>query len=401
VPRLTDPLPLRRLVLPNRVIRAATFENMADAAGHPTARLTALYRRLAEGGVRTIITGFIHPSRTGRAMQPFQAGLAHEGQIESWRKVIAPLKAECPDLRVIAQIAHAGRQTLSRATGGLVRGAGPVRCEYFRARVVPFTTAEVEEVIDEFAHAIRRAALAGFDAVQMHAAHGYLIHQFLSPHTNQRTDAFGADRMLFLRRLTERTRSLTDLPLLLKISAADDRRRGLSLPLMLSYWPALDALQFEAIEVSYGMMEIAFNIIRGGHPLDPVLTHNPLFNRYDPWIRRLFKRFVFPLYRRRFLPYVDLYNLENACRIKAASKTPILVTGGVRTRGQIDEILEKKGLDGVTLCRPLVCEPDLLKRLTADPAAGSRCTSCNLCTVMCDSRRPLQCYQPASGMTGP
>lgn len=391
-----SPLHLKRITLPNRVVRAATFENMADSSGKPTSAFTKLYLNLARGGVKTIITGFNFTSWEGRAMQPFQAGIDDDNKVEAWKHVVEPIKKEFPDIKLIIQVSHAGRQTISKMTGGPVRGAGPIKCTYFRSRVKPFSTDEVRRKVDEYISAAKRAQAAGFDAVQIHAAHGYLIHQFLSPHTNQRSDQYGSDRLLFLKQIIAGVHGETSIPVLLKVSGADDRQRGLNLPLILSYWPQIDGLKVDAVEVSYGMMETAFNIIRGGHPLEPVLKHNPLFNRYFSLQQWLFKHFIFHWYKRSFIAYSDLYNLENAGKIKAISKTPILVTGGIRTRAQIGTILQDRKVDGVTLCRPFVCEPDLLNRFKTDNRTRSRCTSCNLCTVMCDSKNPLRCYQSSS-----
>lgn len=388
-----SPLKLKRITLPNRIIRAATFENMADADGVPTEKFTELYKKLAAGGARNIITGFAHTSREGRAMQPFQAGINDSVKVEAWQQIIDAVKSYQPETNLIIQISHTGRQTISRATHMPVKGASSIRCTYFRQRVTPLTTDEVKEKVDEYITAARNAQKAGFDAVQIHCAHGYLIHQFLSPFTNNRDDEYGNDRLLFLRQIVEGIKAATRLPIFLKISAGDDRQRGLNLPLVMSYWPVIDSLEVDAVEISYGMMEVAFNIIRGDHPLDPVLKHNSLFNRYHPALRWIFKHFIFHWYKRSFINYCDLYNLENAARIKTISKTPILVTGGIRKKSQIDFIINKRGLDGITLSRPFVCEPDFVNRLAADGEVVSRCTSCNLCTVMCDSKQPLRCYQ--------
>jgi len=388
-----QPLSLRRITLPHRILRAATFENMADAEGRVTDRLAGCYEALARGGAGTIITGFTFFTRQGRCMQPFQAGIADEGHVEAWKRVIDRVKAAEPGVKLFLQVAHTGRQTGREATGSTPVGAGPVRCTYFLSRVRTLREDEVPALARGFGEAVARAERAGFDGVQIHAAHGYLIHQFLSPHTNRRSDRYGQDRTLFLKEVLAEARARSGLPILLKMSGSEDARKGVRPDLVREYvreiarWDAVDA-----IEVSYGTMEIAFNIIRGGHPLDPVLIHNRLFTRFGPFLCQVFKKFIFPFYRQRFLPYEDLYNLENAVRIKAGSDLPILVTGGIRSKGQIREILGRHGLDGVTLCRPFVREPDLVRKFREHDEERSTCTSCNMCTVMSDSPNPLRCY---------
>ncbi|MFZ2955743.1 MAG: NADH:flavin oxidoreductase [Candidatus Ozemobacteraceae bacterium] len=391
-----SPLPLKRLTLPTRILRAATFENMADPSGCVGERHGALYEALAKGGVGTIITGFSYVSRQGRALQPFQAGIAGEEHVEAWKHVIERVKKADPSCKIILQIAHTGRQTGRKATGQAVVGAGPVRCTYFLSRVHTLTEPEVAAQARVFGEACKRAARAGFDAVQIHSAHGYLIHQFLSPYTNRRHDKYGEDRALFLKEVLREARSQTSIPIILKMSGSEDRLRAITPDLTSAYIRQIEPLNIvDAVEISYGTMEIAFNIMRGGHPLEPVLRHNHLFTRFGPAFLWLFKNIIFHWYKRRFLSFSPMYNLENAVAIKKKTNSaiPLLVTGGIRSGGQIQEILDKHCLDGVTLCRPFICEPDIVAKFRSDPRAKSLCTSCNLCTVNCDSQNPLRCYR--------
>ncbi|MBF0500416.1 MAG: NADH:flavin oxidoreductase [Candidatus Riflebacteria bacterium] len=395
--RMFQPLRLKRLTLPHRIVRAATFENAADAGGRPGDRLGNIYEELARGEVGTIITGFTYICRQGHAMQPFQAGIDADDKIDPWKKIIERVKSANPETRIVLQIAHTGRQTLRDVTGHAVVGAGPVRCLYFLSRVRTLAEKEVAATARLFGEAVARAERAGFDAVQIHAAHGYLIHQFLSPHTNRRRDRYGEDRMLFLKQVLEEARSRSDLPILLKMSGAEDRLKGVSLSLVQTYIQEVERLNAaDAVEISHGTMELAFNIIRGGHPLEPVLRHNMLFTRFGRLFAVIFRHLIYPIYRRQFIPYMDCYNLENAIAIKSAVKMPVLVTGGIRSATQIRSILDRDGLDGVTLCRPFICEPDIVRRFREMPEYRSLCTSCNLCTVMSDSRNAVRCYSSRS-----
>ena len=184
---------------------------------------------------------------------------------------------------------------------------------------------------------------------------------------------------------------------------AEDRPHAITPELTAAYIREIEPLEIvDAIEISYGTMEIAFNIIRGGHPLDPVLRYNHLFTRFGAFFCQVFRHLVFPWYKRRFLPYSPKYNLENALAIKkrARSAIPLLVTGGIRTAGQIREIVEDRGLDGVTLCRPFIREPEIVAKFRSDPRAVSLCTNCNLCTVHCDSPFPLRCFAVPQGKSG-
>ncbi|MDD3925965.1 MAG: NADH:flavin oxidoreductase [bacterium] len=390
---LFSPLALRHITLPNRFVRSATYEGWGDVQGVPRPELGELYLALARGGVGTIVTGFAFISRQGRAMQPGQCGMDQDDKTGPWAHIVTRVRDEGRGTRLFMQIAHTGRQTLSRITGQPVVGASSRRCTYFRQPVRMLGDDELRVIVNDFACAAYRARQAGFDGVQVHAGHGYLIHQFLSPWTNTRKDRWAEPTLLLQEVIIAiRRKCGDDFPILVKISAGEDTVPGLGVDDALQTVVCLEALSVDAVEVSYGTMEYALNIMRGGIPVDVALQVNPLYNRYPALVRHMWKRFCFPAYQAGIIPFAEEYNVPAAVRIKRQSSLPVIPVGGMRTLESMLDCITTRGLDAVALCRPLICQPNLPQQIAAGEFSRSRCINCNLCTVYCDSDRPLYCH---------
>ena len=388
---LFSPLRLERCTLPSRIIRSATYEGMADGEGFPLPALGSLYQSLVRESPITIITGFCAISRQGRAMHPRQGAIHADEYIAAWKTIVDMVKQTNPDARLIMQIAHAGRQTRTEATGLQVVGASSRKCTYFRQPVCALDEKGITNIANDFACAAFRAQQAGFDGVQLHAAHGYLIHQFVSPHTNTRKDKWKSPD-LFLRSCVEalRSRCGPDFPVFLKISHADDR--------LLQVQRVIEAVravakEVDAVEVSCGTMEYAMNIFRGACPVDAVLEVNPLFNRTPRFLRWAWKTCVAPSKLRKFVPFTPLYNLQGALAMQSALSVPVIPVGGIHNLKDIAASMQEHGFQAVSLCRPFICEPDLVEKLRQGRWRQSRCSRCNLCAVYCDSNFSLRCRQ--------
>ena len=386
---LFKPLELRNITLPNRLVRSATYEGLGEPDGTPRPELADLYARLAQAGTGTLITGFCFISQEGRAMQPGQCGIDTNAKIGVWQSLVRHVKTAAPGARLVMQLAHAGRQTRRAATKRPLVGASARRCLYFREKVRPLADAEIRRIISEFAAAAQRAQAAGFDGVQLHAAHGYLIHQFLSPYTNTRRDAW-ADGTRFLTEIVcaVKTACGSAFPVFAKFSAADDR--GMTVADTIRHiraaGPGLDAA-----EISYGTMEFALNIIRGGWPVERAFEVNPLLRTVPFPLRGLFRRFFLPLILKRLTPFEENYNLSAASQIAREVSLPVFATGGFRRAASLRAALSDHGLAAVSLCRPFLCEPDLASKLRTNDAWVSACTNCNLCTINCDGPQPVCC----------
>lgn len=369
----------------DKIVRSATIENMANKNGVVNVeQLSSLYKKISAG---TIITGFVYVSEDGRAMHPLQAGITGEEHKKAWGEVVENVKKEKPDIKLIMQLAHTGRQTVRKNAVG----ASSKKCTYFKNKVKVLDETGIKLIVNDFAASALHAKRAGFDGVQIHAAHGYLIHQFLSPYTNTRKDRY-KDRVLFLREVVEAVRQTggKDFMLWLKISSADDR--GLDLGTVTEILQKIDSL-IDAVEISYGTMEYALNIIRGAFPWQKTIKINPLFNKYPSFIKLLIAKFIVPKYQKVFKPFSYNYNWDAALEIKKTIKTPIMLTGGIRSVKDIDDIL-RSGIDKVCLSRPFICEPDLVDKLNTNWI--SKCTNCNLCTIYVDSEHQVQCLASLS-----
>jgi 2,4-dienoyl-CoA reductase-like NADH-dependent reductase (Old Yellow Enzyme family) len=387
------------MTLPNRIIRSATFEARGDRLGFPTDSYTRLYETLAQQQIGAIITGFAFTSMDGKAMQPGQVGIDSDDKIPAFTKVTNRVHAAGG--RIILQIAHAGRQTVSNATGGPVYCPGIAPSSYFRSHPQRLTLEGISAIIDAFGQAAGRAQKAGFDGVQIHAAHGYLIHQFLNPAVNDRTDAFGIDPETgigteFLRRVIVAARDYcgSAYPLLLKISAGDEYRRGIDRKRFINLIAFLNTTPINAIEVSWGTMDHALNIFRGTEiPVDLVLQYNPRYRTSNRLMKIIWKIMILPFLRMMVKPFSPAYNLPYAILAKDHTKLPIISVGGFRAMTEIERAIQEQTTDFVSLCRPFIREADIVIRWQSDPKYRSTCTSCNRCAVMCDSGNPTHCYR--------
>jgi len=348
--QLFEATTLKGLRLENRLVRSATWEGMCGEAGEPTAALADLYSELARGGVGLIVTGFAYVSTDGRPL-PGAMGLHDDALAPALRALTAAVHREGG--KVCAQLGHAGGQTRATLCGCRPLAPSAVAAPQYAPEIPQEMTPEdIERILRSFVAAARRARECGFDAVQLHAAHGYLINQFLSPHTNRRGDAYGGDlrgRSRFLLEACTRVRAAVgdDYPLLVKLNGSDNLEEGFSLEEALQVAAALDDAGVDAIEVS------------GGTPASGERN---------------------PLRRGIASPEQEAYNLPLAREIKAAVRCPVMLVGGIRSRWTARGILRRGEADYIALCRPLIQEPDLPRRWRwAEGETPARCSSCNGC----------------------
>ena len=389
---LFEPTKIKSLDLKNRLVRSATHEGMADEAGFPKPSLTALYKRLAEGGVGLIITGHAFVSAEGKSMLGGMLGLDQDRHVQAFRPVVEKVHAN--GARIAMQISHCGRQTLPESIGERPIAPSAVRDKALLVTPRAMTEADMERVIIAFGRAARRVRESGFDAVQLHAAHGYLLNQFLCPHTNRRKDRWGGSIKNRMRIITEVYRSCRrevgpDFPILIKINADDAMRKGLKPEESLIMARMMSELGFDGIEVSCGIGEDGLSMSRGDLPLDAFVDDWELYRRKNPLFRLLMRRLGRRLLKP--LPLEPAYNLPLAKALKSRIRTPVFVVGGLYQPQVLHRIVEEEEADYVSLCRALIADPLWPKKIEAGRPEPSRCIHCNLCLAYLPGR-PLRCY---------
>ena len=398
--KLFEPAAIGPYWLKNRLIRSATFEGMAGYQGYPMPEYRLLYKELASGGVGGIITGFAYISPEGKAMQPGQAGIDSEEKIKYYLPVTDEVhRYGC---KIFMQLAHTGRQTRQKETGQEVWGISSKRSRYFGGSPRELSTEQVYALVKQFAEAAVFAKAAGFDGVQLHAGHGYLIHQFILPAINNRIDEFGigideSSRIgtKFLEMVIKEIRQKCgrDFVLLVKVSGGDDYFTGFTAEQFAGLIRFLEQQKVDAIEISYGTMDNPLNIFRGAIPFKVILKHNPVFKTNYGIQGLLHKAFIYCLMRVKLKPFTPAYNLEYAKTAKALTDIPIISVGGFREGAEMKECLENGFADFISLCRPFICEADLAEKLERDGNYTAKCINCNICAIMCDSEQPTRCYK--------
>ncbi len=383
--------------LKNRIIRSATYEGMCRDQGFPKAEYFKMYEKLASNDIGGIITGFAYISPEGKAMQAGQAGIDHENKIPHYQELTGHIHNH--EAKIFMQLVHSGRQTKKIVTGRQAVGCSSKKSIYFREKPRVLTSQEVHNIIDKFGNSALYAQKSGFDGIQLHVAHGYLIHQFLLPSINNRRDEFRIDRASgigthFLELIIDDVTAKCgdEFPILIKISGSDDFSRKFTEQQFVNLIRFLDNKMIAAIEVSYGTMDYALNIFRGDLPVDLVLAKNPLLKSRSAYDKFLKKNVGLKMFKIKLKPFSPMYNLHYACLAKKHTGIPIISVGGFRTYNEIEYAVREKQIDFVSLCRPFIAEPDFVSKIKSDRHHKSKCIHCNYCAIMCDTEKQTMCY---------
>ncbi|MDA8091853.1 MAG: NADH:flavin oxidoreductase [Nitrospiraceae bacterium] len=346
--RLFEKTAVNGMTLENRSVRSATWEGMCDKDGRPTEKLASCYRGLAEGKAGLIITGYAFVRPDGKQM-PGTLGIHADDFAAGMRALTQAVHEEGG--KICIQLVHTGGQTTTKAAGRPPLAPSAVKAEQFFEVPQEMTRKEIDEIVTAFGDSARRARQYGFDAVQLHAAHGYLINQFLSPLTNRRTDEYGGtveNRCRFLVEVYRRVRieAGPDFPVLIKLNGSDNLDGGLGLNDAIYAARLMDSEKIDAIEVS------------GGTPASG--EEAPIRKKIDSSEK-------------------EGYNLPLAREIKKAVLCPVMAVGGFRSPEVINKALAEDGIDYISMSRPFIREPRLIERWQKGDTTPATCISCNGC----------------------
>ncbi len=392
-----QPLQLGPIQLRNRFIKPATNEGMAPA-GAVSDSLIEFHRRMAAGGVGMTTLAYCAVSADGRTFAD---------QIQLNRETLAGLRkltdaVHAQGAAACAQITHGGAFTFLpelleharpvSADGGL-NPPGIMAGRWFKRGA---SESDLNHLCDQFVRGAELAREAGFDAVEIHLGHGYLLSQFLSPAYNHRRDAYGGDaaaRMRFPRRVTERVLAAVgqDLAVLCKLSVVEGHRRGSRIEDVITFCQELESAGAHMAVLSAGMnVEAPWTIF--GSPLPT--------RAMTAAARGIFKYLSAGMaLRQPRKPFEPLYLLPYSQQIRQAVAMPLCYLGGVTAPAHVQRLCAA-GFEAMALGRALIHQPDLITRWQHGDAAPSGCTACNLCVAEMYSPRGTHCLltdQPVAG----
>lgn len=343
---------IRNLKLNNRIIRSAVWMNMADKDGHITSKLYNVYENLAQGGLGLIITGYTIIDPEDRP-NPGMMGIYDDSFIEEHKKLVEI--AHKNNTPIAIQLACGGSQTNHPdSQNNELMGPSSIINRVTKIKPREMSLADIKNVINSFTKAAIRAQKAGYDALEIHAAHGYLLSQFLTPYCNRRKDKYGGDINNRARIIYEIVSSIRkhvgkDFTIMIKINHDDymDEGEGLTLSEAVIVAKGLEKSGVDIIEIS-GVNETS------GKGIGPARTN----------IKK---------------QKSQSYFLEPTKLIAENVNIPIILMGGNRNIKRLNSILNETNISYFSIARPFICEPDLVNKWKKNPEYKPRCVSCNGC----------------------
>lgn len=374
--KLFTPFQLGPITLRNRTIRSAAFENMCHN-NKPSKELFDYHTAVAKGGIGMTTIAYAAVNRSG---------LSFNGQLWMREEIVPELKKltdaiHAEGAKASIQIGHCGNMTHFYTCGQMPVGASSGFNLYSPTLVRGLKIEEIHQIAKDFGHATRLAKQAGFDCVEVHAGHGYLISQFISPYTNHRKDEFGGsleNRMRFMKMCINEVLQAAnkEIAVVVKTNMYDGFKSGMQLPDCITVAKTIESLGVDAIVLSAGFVSKApMAVMRGAMPL------KTLAHYMDPW-KFWWLKMGLALVGRKMIPTVpfkEAYFLEDALKFRKELKLPLIYVGGLVSREKIDEVLNS-GFELVQMARALVHDTDFVNKMQqAGPDYRNGCKHSNYC----------------------
>jgi len=386
---LFEPIKIGSLELTGRMVKSATVETKCTRDGFITDELIQYYEEIAQGGTPLIITGATSFNQYSRGV-PFQISIDADDKIEGLKRLADTVHKY--DSKIMMQIYHTARQASLEPVGRIDAQAPSAVFEpTLGVKPRAMSVKEIQEAVILFADAAERCKKAEMDGIQIHAAHGYLISSFLTPHTNRRKDEYGGTfekRMRFLLEVYHaiRERVGEDYPIIMKINGSDDLplRKGLSTQDLVLVAKRMEDEGISAVEITAGHYESCTTFERGNWSgyTKATMTVGP--GQSFGWWRRnlmlLFAPIVDAVFN-KVAKFSEGFNLDYAKEFKTALNIPVICVGGLSNKGSIQRALEGQQCDMVSVARALVADPYLYRHLK-EGVAGPECDYCNRCFTM-------------------
>ncbi|MBP5538909.1 MAG: NADH:flavin oxidoreductase [Bacteroidales bacterium] len=363
------------VTLRNRVIRSAAFENMATN-NSPSQALFDYHTAVARGGVGMTTIAYAAVC---------QSGLSFNGQLWMREEIVPELKKltdaiHAEGAKASIQLGHCGNMTHRSTCGCTPVGPSSGFNPYSPTLVRGLRKDEIKQLVKDFGNAVELSRQAGFDCVEIHAGHGYLISQFLSPYTNHRHDEYGGsldNRMRFMREvMTEVLRVAgDDMGVIVKVNMHDGFKGGMQTPECLEVAKELQRMGVHALVLSAGFVSKApMEVMRGAMPLKTLAYYMDMKSFW--WLKAglsLVGRLMVPT-----VPWSEGYFLDEAKKFREALTMPLIYVGGLVSRQKMEEVLAA-GFEGLQMARALVHDTDFINKLQRGELQCSGCKHSNYC----------------------
>lgn len=392
-PQLFTPVQIGPITLRNRTIRSAAFENMAYGNA-PSQDLYDYHTAVARGGVGMTTVAYCSVNRSG---------VSFDGQLYIHDEIKPELKRltdgiHAAGAKASIQLGHCGNMTHFYTCKCLPVGASAGFNLYSPTPHRALKKAEIRQIVRDFGHAVDFCRECGFDCVEIHAGHGYLISQFLSPYTNRRRDEYGGslqNRMRFMNEVLDEVmrHAGDDMAVVVKTNMYDGFKSGLQVDDCITVAKEIEKHGVHALVLTAGFVSRAPFVVMGGAM--PIRTLAHYMNPWSFWWLRLALRFVGHLMIPT-VPFKELFFLDTAKRFRAELKMPLIYVGGVMSRDNAETALAA-GFDAVQIGHALVRDTDFVNRMQADEHYHSACRRSNYCVARMYSKE-MKCHECVANM---